>query len=205
VGQLYQDIGFDVDGCAWGQGVQVGAPVSQRKNCDGDRLAVKVGDGEADAFDGDGAFVDHPGADVLGDMDFEGPVGAVLVESRTGWIDYRIEGAQDPAAIYVALDDVAAEGTAGGGGQFEVDFCAGGQRAEGGFVEGFLRKVGVEVRVIDIERGEADAGDAERIAFAEAVGEAGGFNGDAADAAGFFEADEGAGLLDDAGEHGYIL
>jgi hypothetical protein len=37
------------------------------------------------------------------------------------------------------------------------------------------------------------------------AGEAGGFNGEAADTACVLEADDGAGLLDDAGEHGFIL
>ncbi len=97
--------------------------------------------------------------------------------------DDGVEGGHDAAAVDVALDDVAAEGAAGGGGQFEIDFCAGGERAEGGVVEGFLGEVGVEVGWVDVERGEADAGDAERVAFAEAVGDAGGFDGDTADAA----------------------
>ena len=96
-------------------------------------------------------------------------------------------------------------GLAGGGGQFEIDACAGGERAEGGFVEGFLGEVGVEERWVYVEGGEADAGDGERVAFAETGGEAGGFDGETADAACVLEADDGAGLLDDAGEHGFIL
>ena len=78
---------------------------------------------------------------------------------------------------------MAAERAAGGGGEFEIDLGAGGERAEGGFVEGLLGEVGVEERRVDVERGEADAGDGERVAFAEAVGEAGGFDGETADAA----------------------
>jgi hypothetical protein len=63
----------------------------------------------------------------------------------------------------------------------------------------------VEELGVNVESGEADAGDAEGVAFAETAGEAWGFDGETADAAGVFEADDGAGLLDDAGEHGYIL
>ena len=119
--------------------------------------------------------------------------------------DDGVEGGHDAAAVDVALDNVAAEGAAGGGGQFEVDLGAGGERAERGLVEGLLGEVGVEEGRVDVERGEADAGDAERVAFAQAGGEAGGFDGEAADAASVLEADDGAGLLDDAGEHGFIL
>jgi hypothetical protein len=90
-------------------------------------------------------------------------------------------------------------------GKLEIDAGAGSERAERGAVEGFLGEVGVEVGGVGIERGEADAGDAERIAFAEAGGDAGSFDGDAANAAAIGEADEGSGLLDDAGEHGLIL
>jgi hypothetical protein len=58
---------------------------------------------------------------------------------------------------------------------------------------------------VNVEGGEADAGDAEGVTLAKATGEDGGFDGDAADAAAVGEADEGSGLLDDAGEHGYSL
>src|ERR1700679_1560400 len=63
----------------------------------------------------------------------------------------------------------------------------------------------MEVDGVEIESGETDAGDSERVAFAKARGDAGRFNRDAANAAAICEADEGSGLLDDAGEHGFIL
>ena len=113
--------------------------------------------------------------------------------------------ASTPAAVHVALNNVSAEGTAGGGGQFEVDLGAGSEGAKRGLVERFLGEVGVEEGRVHVERGEADAGDAERIAFAQPAGQAGSFDGDAADAATVFQADERAGLFDDAGEHGLIL
>ena len=124
---------------------------------------------------------------------------------RAGLGDDGIESGHDAGAVDMALDDVAAERTAGGGGQLEVYFRAGLECAERSAVEGFLGEVGVEVGRVDIERCKADAGDGERVAFAEAVGDAGRFYGDAADAAAIGEADEGAGLLDDAGEHESIL
>ena len=100
---------------------------------------------------------------------------------------------------------MAAKRTSCCGWQFEIHFRAGLERAEGCAVQSLLRQVCVEVGRVDIERCEADAGDSEGVAFAEAVGNAGRFDGDAANAAAIGEADEGAGLLNDAGEHGLIL
>jgi hypothetical protein len=100
---------------------------------------------------------------------------------------------------------VSAERTAGGGGEFKIHLCAGLERAEGGAVEGFLSEICVEECRIDIEGSEANAGDGEGVALAKAAGKAGGIDRDATDAAAVGERDEGAGLLDDAGEHLLIL
>ncbi len=105
----------------------------------------------------------------------------------------------------MALNDVAAEWTAGGGGQLKIDACAGSERPERSAVEGFLCKVGVEVGGIGIEGGETDAGDSERVTFAQPRGDAESFDCDAANATAIGEADERSGLLDDACEHGLIL
>src|SRR5208283_2455557 len=125
VGQLDQHVGLDVHGRADGERVQVSAPVGERQNGDGDGLAVEIGNGEADALDGYRAFVDHPGADVLRDADLEGPVGGPAVEVWAGLRDDRLERGHCARAVDVALDDVAAERAAGGGGQLEVDLGAG--------------------------------------------------------------------------------
>ena len=87
----------------------------------------------------------HPLAEVFGDADFEGPVGGFAVEVRAGSRDDRVERGQYAGAVDVALHDVAAERAAGGGGQFEIDVCAGGERAERSAVERFLGEIGVEV------------------------------------------------------------
>jgi hypothetical protein len=63
----------------------------------------------------------------------------------------------------------------------------------------------VEERWIYLKRSEADAGDAEGIAFAQPSGKAGSFDGKTADTACFCKADQCAGLLDDAREHFSIL
>ena len=124
--------------------MEVGTTVGEGKNRDGDGVAVDGGDGKADAFDRDGAFGDHPLADGGGDADFEGPVGGLGVECGIGGGDDGVEDEELAGAIDVALDDVAAERAAGGGGELEVEECAGCKRAEGGLVEGFLGEVGVE-------------------------------------------------------------
>ena len=117
--------------------------------------------------------MDHPLPQVFGDADFQGPVSGFAIEiGARGW-DQGFEGTEFPGTVDVALDDVAAERAAGGGRQFEIHLCAGLERAERSAVERFLGEVGMEIRRVDIERGEADTGDGEGIAFAEAVCDAG--------------------------------
>ena len=82
--------------------------------------------------------------EVLGDADFQGPVGGLDVEVGAGGGDDGVEGGYCAAAVDVALDDVTAERAAGGGGEFEIDAGAWGEGAEGGFVKGLLGEVGVE-------------------------------------------------------------
>jgi hypothetical protein len=107
--------------------------------------------------------------------------------------------------VDVALNNVTAKGAAGGGGEFEIEESAGSECAEGGFVEGLLGEVGVEEGGVDIKGSEANAGDAEGVAFVEMGSEARGFNGDTTDSAAVGDADEDSCLLDDAGEHFLIL
>jgi hypothetical protein len=57
----------------------------------------------------------------------------------------------------------------------------------------------VEEGWVYVESGEADTGDAQRIAFAQTACETGSFNGEPADATGILEADERAGLLPGGG------
>ena len=181
--------------------MQIGAPVGERQNSDRDLLAIEIGNGEADTFDGDRAFLDHPLANDFGDANLEGPVGGLAVEVGAGLGDDGVERGHHARAVDVALHDVAAERAARCGGQFQIDTRAGCKRAERGAIQRFLREVGVEIRGVGIERGEANAGHAERVAFAQARRDAGRFNRDAANAAAIGEADEISCLLDDAGEH----
>ena len=117
--------------------------------------------------------MNHPLADVFGDADLQGPVGSLTVETAGLIGDHRIESGKYAGAIDVALNDVAAEGAAGGGRQFEIDPGAGSERAERSAVEGLLGEVGVKVSGVRIEGGETDAGNAERVTFAQAGGDPG--------------------------------
>jgi len=49
-GEFDEDVGLDVEGCARGEGVEVGAPVGEGENRDPDGVGVDSGDCEADAF-----------------------------------------------------------------------------------------------------------------------------------------------------------
>jgi hypothetical protein len=218
-GELDQDVGLDVYRGADSERVEVSAQVGEREDGDGDGVVLRPrrrrtiargpsfdsGDGEAYAFNGDGAFGDHPPADAGGDADLESPIRGVAIEIGAGLGDDGIEGGEDAGCIDVTLNDVAAEGTAGGRREFEVHFGAGFECTEGRAVECLPGEVGVEVGWFDIEGSEADAGDSEGVAFAESASYAGGFDGDAANAAAVSKGDEGAGLLDNAGEHASIL
>src|SRR5579859_5717020 len=62
-----EDVGFDVEGGAGGEGVE--------DDGDLDGVAVEGGDGEGDAFDGDGALGDYVLGEGGGEFEFEAPVG----------------------------------------------------------------------------------------------------------------------------------
>jgi hypothetical protein len=71
----------------------------------------------------------------------------------------------------MTLHDVPAERRARGRGKFEVDDGSGAQIGQGGAGESLFGEVGGEGRQGDIERGEADAVDRDRIADVQARGD----------------------------------
>src|ERR1700679_38812 len=116
----------------------------------------------------------------------------------------RDEGDELPGGVDVALDYVAAERRAGGGGELEVDGGTGGERAEGGAREGFGGEIGGELGgFIDGNRSEADAVDGDAVAGVPAAGEGGCVEKDARGAVGRYAGDEGAGGFDESSEHRY--
>ena len=108
-------------------------------------------------------------------------------------------------AVDVALDDVAAERGAGGSGQLEVDRGALAEVGEGGAGQRLGGEIGGEARRegvgLDVERGEADAVDGDAVARVELGGERGRGDGDAGVAFAAGEGEQGAGGLDQSGEH----
>ena len=84
MGQLHKHVGLNVHGRADSERVQIRPPVGERQNGDGDFVAINGGDREADAFDGDGAFVDHPLAEIFGNANLESPIGGLAVEAGAG-------------------------------------------------------------------------------------------------------------------------
>ena len=172
-----QDVGLDVDQAAGGERVQAGGGVGVGDDGDFYDVAVDGGDGEGDALDGDGTLGDDVLGEGVGKLKAEAPVG--------GWgggVD-GVEGEEGGGAIDVALDDVSAQGRAGGSGEFEVDDGAFVEVGEGGAGDGLGGEVGREAWGecvgLDAEGGDADSADGDAVASVEAGGEGGCRDGDA--------------------------
>lgn len=121
-----QDIDFDVERAAGGQGVEAGGRVGVGDDGYFYLVADDGGDCEADAFDGDGALGYDVAGEGFGKLDAEAPVGLWCVGSDGS------DGDKGCGAVDVALDDVASEGRAGGCGEFEVQDGVGAEMDEGG-------------------------------------------------------------------------
>ena len=98
--------------------------------------SIKLRDGEGDAVDGDGALLDDVGRDVDGEVDGEAPIGGIAAGVEGD------EGDERAGGVDVTLDDMAAEGRAGGRGEFQVDQAARCEEAEGRAGYGFGGEVG---------------------------------------------------------------
>jgi len=159
------------------------------------------GDGEADAFDGDGALGDDVAGEGFGELDAETPVGLGL--ARIDWG----EGDEGGGAVDVTLDDVATEGRSRGCGEFEVEDSVGAKVRECGAGDGLGGEVGGEARGegvwLDAESGEADAVDCDAVAGVETRGERGGGDGDAGRAFGGGDGEKCPSGFDKTGEHKY--
>lgn len=109
----------------------------------------------------------------------------------------------------MALNDMASEGRAGGGGELEVDDRAGLKVGKSSTGDGFGGEVGGETRWecvgLNTEGGEADAADCDAVAGDQARCEGGRGDGDARGPCGWREAEDGSRGFDEAGEHKTIL
>jgi hypothetical protein len=164
-----------------------------------DLVAGNGGYGEADAFDGDGALGYDVAGEGFGELDAQAPVcfGGVRGDG--------VQGEQSCSAVDVTLDDVASEGRAGGGGEFEVQDCVGTQVRERGAGDGLSGEIGGEAWGkgvgLDAESGEADAVDGDAVTGVQARRECGRGDGDAGRARGGRDGEKGSGGFDQAGEH----
>lgn len=125
LGVFGEDVDFKIEWIAGLEGVEIGGGVGVGDDGDGDlcfpcRGVVDGGDGEGDAFDGDGAFFDDVAGERCGRGEVEEPVGVFGCALSDGGESVEVADAVD-----VALHDVSAEWGAGRGGEFQVDLRAG--------------------------------------------------------------------------------
>ena len=202
-GVFAENVYLNVEQAAGSEGAETGGRVGVGDDGDFDFVVDDGGDGEADAFDGDGALGDDVAGEGVGEADAETPVSFGCVGCD------GVEGEEGGGAVDMALNDVASEGRAGGGGEFEVQDGVGAEVGECGAGDGLGGEVGGEARRegvgFDAERSKADAVDCDAVAGVEARGERGCSDGDTGCAFGGGDGEEGAGGFDESGEHRYRI
>ena len=201
-GVFAEDIDLDVERRAGDERAEAGGRVGVGNDGHFDPVARDGSHGEADAFDGDGAFFDDVAGEGVGKGETQAPVGRL----GRGGVD-GVEGDEGACAIDVSLHDVSAERRAGGGGQLEVDDGSGLEAGERGAGDGLGGEIGGEARRegvgLDGKRGETDAADGDAVAGGEPGGQCGRGDGDARRARSGRDGQDGPGGFDDAGEHEY--
>jgi hypothetical protein len=110
LGVLGEDVDLDVEHGAGEQAVEAGRLVGVGDDGDLDDALAQRGDGETDALDGDRSLGDDVADEDLGEFKAQAPVGV------GGAGGDGVERDEAGGAVDVALDDVAAEGRAGGRG-----------------------------------------------------------------------------------------
>ena len=134
--------------------METGGAVGVGNDGNGDLVADDGGYGQADAFDSDRALFYDVAGERVGDGETELPVGGIGGVGGDG-----LEGEEGACAIDMALDDVSAEGRAGGCGEFEVDDRLRVQQRECGPGDGLGGEIGGEARResigLDVESCEA--------------------------------------------------
>jgi len=199
LGVFAEDVDLDVQGGAGSEGVEAGGSVGVGDDGYFDLVAEDGGDGEADAFDGDGALGDDVAGESFGELDAEAPVCVWGVWGDGG------EGEESGGAVDVALDDVASEGRASRCGELKVEYGVGAQVRERGAGDGLGGEVSGEARGkgvgFDAEGGETDAVDRDAVAGVEARGERGGGDGDTGRALGGSDGEECACGFNQSSEH----
>lgn len=106
----------------------------------------------------------------------------------------------------MALDDVSAEPAADGHGPLQIDPGAGYECAEAGAVEGLGHDVGGELAaVFEVDDGEADAVDGDRVTVLGAFGDGGAAQTEAGGVAEVLDGGDLTQFFDDSGEHSTLL
>ncbi len=190
-----EEIGFEVDLGAGGPLAQGGDLVGVRDDPDPESARDEVGDGEADAVQGDRSFEDDIAHDVGRGGDIQEPIlaGPFPAEDCAQSVD-------------VAGHEVAAQLGRGAEGALEVDEGSDPAELEVGADPGFLEEIEAEEAVAPA-RGDADDGEAAAV-DGEAMADAGGAAADSAangqldGPVGGLDALDGAGFFDNTCEHG---
>ncbi len=151
---------------------------------------ARLDHGQADAVHGDGALLHDVPRQVGGEGDGDQfPVCGGLA------------GGDGADAVHVALDEVAAEAAADGGGAFEVDAGAGGEGAEAGAGEGLGHDVGGEGVTVVVDHGQADAVDGDGVAVPGALGDDRAAQPEAGGVTELLDGGDFPEFFDDSGEH----
>ncbi|OMI41550.1 phosphoenolpyruvate synthase/pyruvate phosphate dikinase [Streptomyces sparsogenes DSM 40356] len=189
-----EHVHFEVDRVAGLLDAEGGQGEGRRDEADGEVVRARVDHGQADAVDRDGALLDDVAAEVGGERDRDDlPVlGGLALDDGAGAVD-------------VALHQMTAQAPAERHGALQVDAGADGEGAEAGAVQGLGHDVGGEPAVLEVDDGEADAVDGDRVAVLGAFGDDGAADQEAGRVAEVLDGDDLTQFFDDSGEHSALL
>ena len=165
------------------QRVQVRPPIRQRKNRNGDRLAVEVGNRQADAFNRHRAFVNHPWPHVVGHAYLQRPVRGLAVEVLAR--SRQITGSSDassPQPSTWPCTMCPPSGLSCGSWQLQIHLAPAASAPREVLSSVSCARSAWKSRV-HIQRRQANAGDAQRVALAQPRRKARSFHSDAPNAA----------------------
>lgn len=146
-----KDVGFEVDKVT-GLALMEGCDLPGVGN-DGNTEAaggVGVDDGEADAVECDGAFIDEKGCEFFRGLESE------EVRCLAG-----LDGEESGCIVNVTLDDMAVEVCGGGHGAFDIDASAGDEGSQSGDLAGFFHDIGEHDFAFFAHDGETDPADSD--------------------------------------------
>ena len=151
---------------------------------------VPVGDGQADAIDGDGALWNDVTRERLRNFHSVPPI-----------VTFRFEARYTAHSVDVSQDKVSAKFFTGGEGLFEIDAHAGFQFPERSFADGLAGEICAEVFVILRDDSEAATVYRDAVGDGEMRSNTGGMDGEASAIGVELQGFDGTQMLDDAGKH----